>query len=292
MNSRRSDELLHALAADQHPVLFEGLHCCAYVNHPALKSKKKLVRTHNIEHDYYRALERIEKKWSKRQYFRREAAKLEKFERVLHDAQHILAISHADAAELATRYKNVVHITAFHGNEEITCKAGAGKFAFYHGNLEVGENNEAALFLANEVFSDLDYPLIIAGNNPSRELIAAVAGKKNITLKANSSTEEINQLIVDAHVNVLPTFQATGIKLKLLAALMNGRHCVVNTPMIANTGLESLCHIYDDAPAMRAAIDTLRNTQFAADEIEKRKKIFSSGFSNRSNAEKIIKLLR
>lgn len=62
VNSRKSDSLLKALAATDDPILFEGLHCCAYLAHPLLAKKKKIVRTHNIEHDYYRALERVEKK--------------------------------------------------------------------------------------------------------------------------------------------------------------------------------------------------------------------------------------
>lgn len=291
VNSRRSEALLLNLNNDDAPILFEGLHCCAYVGHSSLKDRNKLVRTHNIEHDYYRALERVEKKWSKRQYFKREATKLEKFESVLNQAQHILAISPADAQRLSIRYKNVQNVMAFHPNEEVKIAEGKGSFAFYHGNLEVGENNEAALFLVNEVFRDFDYPLTIAGNNPSPELIAAAGGKSNITLRSNISTAEIDELISSAHVNILPTFQATGIKLKLLAALMRGRHCLVNSPMVANTGLESACIIREDAAIMREELKNLRDQPFTSAEIEKRKSILDDRFSNRINAGKILKLL-
>lgn len=289
--SRRSNELLRVLAQSDAPILFEGLHCCAYVAHPLLKDKRKLVRTHNIEHDYYRALGRVEKKWSKRQYFNREAGKLEKFESVLNHAQHILAISPADAAQLSGRYKNVHQVMAFHPNEEVNIREGKGNFAFYHGNLEVGENNEAALFLVNEVFKDFDYPLVIAGNNPSSELVNACARLNNVTLRPNISTSEIDELISTAHVNILPTFQATGIKLKLLAALMRGRHCIVNSPMVANTGLEAGCRIREDAAGMREELKMISDAVFSHADIEKRKLILDDRFSNRRNAEKILKLL-
>ena len=59
---------------------------------------------------------------------------------------------------------------AFHPYEDVSIKPGRGEFALYHGNLEVGENNLAAVFLAKEVFNALDIPLVIAGNNPSEEL--------------------------------------------------------------------------------------------------------------------------
>lgn len=291
VTTRRSEELLENLVRDEAPILFEGLHCCAYVNHPDLRHKKKIVRTHNIEHDYYKALGNVEKKWSKRQYFLREAKKLEKFEHVLKYAQHILAISPADAETLSKRYGHVEHVMAFHSNEQVNSQAGNGTFAFYHGNLEVGENNEAALFLVNDVFNGLDYPLVIAGNRPSAELTAAAKSKKNITLKANITTAEINELMSSAHINILPTFQATGIKLKLLAALMNGRHCVVNSPMVANTGLESLCHIHDSAQAMKSAVMALQKVEFRQEEIENRKGILGEQFSNKANAEKILRLI-
>jgi len=291
VNSRRSEELLKNLQSDNAPILFEGLHCCAYVTHPSLKNRTKLVRTHNIEHDYYRALERVEKKWTKRQYFRREAGKLEKFESVLKYAQHILAISPADAKELSTRYKNVEQIMAFHPNEEVNIREGTGTFAFYHGNLEVGENNEAALFLVNEVFRGLNYPLVIAGNNPAAELLTACSGKSNVTIRPNISTAEIDELISTAHVNILPTFQATGIKLKLLAALMRGRHCIVNSPMVADTGLEKGCIIREDAGTMRDELVKLRDVPFTTADIEKRRLLLDDRFSNRINAKKILNLL-
>lgn len=289
--SRRSEDLLKRLVAAEGTLLFEGLHCCAYLDAPELKSKKKIVRTHNIEHDYYRALADVESKLFRRLYFRREADKLERFEQKLNQASHILAISPADALALSKRYKHVQHVMAFHPYEEVSVQPGTGDFALYHGNLEVGENNQAALFLVHEVFNDLRYPLVIAGNKPSPELIKAAAGKKNITIKANIPTAEIDSLISNAQVNVLPTFQATGIKLKLLAALFRGRHCLVNTPMVANTGIESLCTIAETATAMKARLIELFTKELTDAEIQQRKTILGEKFSNKANAEKIAKLL-
>jgi glycosyltransferase involved in cell wall biosynthesis len=289
--SRRSPQLLKNLTADDAPVLFEGLHCCAFLSSPALELKKKLVRTHNIEHDYYRSLADVERSFFRRRYFRREARKLQQFEENLACADHVLAISPADARALSLRYRNVHHVMAFHPYEQIAISAGHGKFALYHGNLEVGENNQAALFLVNEVFNALDLELVIAGNNPSAELKKAVAAATNVQLRANISTAEIDQLIADAHVNILPTFQATGIKLKLLAALFRGRFCLVNTPMVANTGVESLCVIAETAPAMRARLIELFAKDFEEAEIANRRALLNGRFSNTENAKKIVRLL-
>ena len=289
--TRSSEKMMEVLLRDKHPVLFEGLHCCFHLTDERLKGRIKIVRTHNIEHDYYKNLEKVEKSIFRKIYFGMEATKLKRFERVLNKANYIAAISSADAKELSERYKNVHHITAFHPNEKVTIKEGKGDFCLYHGNLEVGENNEAALFLVNEVFSKIKTPLIIAGRKPSAQLINAVSYHNHIEIKGNINTAEIDELIKNAQINVLPTFQATGIKLKLLAALFNGRHCVVNSPMVANTGLEQLCSVQNSANEMANEITRLFDLPFDMTEKQKREEVLSANFVNTSNAKKLVDLL-
>ena len=289
--TRSSEELMKDLLKDGHPILFEGLHCCYHLNDDRLKNRKKIVRTHNIEHDYYENLAKVERSFFKRMYFKREAKKLRTFENVLAKADHIIAISPADAKQLGARYKNVSNVMAFHPDENVSVKEGRGEFALYHGNLAIGENNEAALFLINNVFNGVSVPLIIAGNNPSVELINAAKQNKNITIKSDIPTQEIYDLIKNAQINILPTFQATGIKLKLLAALFIGRHCIVNSPMVANTGLENLCSVKDSPEEMKDELVLLFEKPFDQAEIKSREEILMKGFSNQENVKKIVKLL-
>ena len=105
---------------------------------------------------------------------------------------------------------------------------GMGDFAFYHGKLDVAENNEAAIFLVNKVFSKTSYRLVIAGANPSKELLECAATLSNVQIESALSTNEIHRLLREAQINVLPTFQSTGVKLKLLSALFSGRFCLVS----------------------------------------------------------------
>jgi hypothetical protein len=288
--TRSSEKLMENLLKDKHPILFEGLHCCFHLNDARLNDRLKIVRMHNIEHDYYKNLEKVEKSIFKKIYFGMEAKKLERFENILNKANHIVAISSADVKNLSQRYKNVHHITAFHPNEEVKIKEGKGAFCLYHGKLEVGENNEAALFLVKQVFSKIKIPLIIAGYNPSDELKTAIENYPHIQLRGNISTQEIDDLIKNAHINVLPTFQETGIKLKLLAALFNGRYCVVNSPMVANTGLEHLCSVKDSPEEMANEISRLFEMPFDMDEKQRREIILSANFSNTINVKKLLEL--
>ncbi len=289
--TRNSDELIDNLLKDKHPILFEGLHCCYYLDDKRLAGRTKIVRTHNIEHDYYLNLARVERDVFKKYYFYNESYKLQRFEKVLNHANAIAAISKNDFDYFAEKYRNVNHVSAFHPNEKVEIKSGKWEFVLYHGSLEVGENNEAALFLVNQVFSDLEIPLVIAGNKPSKELKEAVARYKHITLKSDISTTEIYQLIADAQINILPTFQSTGIKLKLLAALYSGRHCIVNSFMVENTGLEEICSIANTSLEMQETVKELFTQQFTQSEIDKRKEILLSGFGNRENILKLIKVI-
>jgi len=251
-----------------------------------------VVRTHNIEHEYYGGLAKVEHNIFKRYYFLNEAAKLRRYERVLHLASGIAAISTNDQEYFSQKYRNVQTITAFHPQEAVEILPGMGSYALYHASLDVGENNEAALFLTRQVFNDLDLPLIIAGNKPSRELRETVAQYPNVELRLGLDSEGIAALVREAQVNILPTFQATGIKLKLLLALHIGRFCLVNTPMVCHTGLEELCIIRDTVEEMKRAVKECFEHEFPQEEMERRRAVLTSnGFSNAHNAKALMGML-
>ncbi len=289
--TRQSDQLMENLLKDRHPILFEGLHTCFPLSDRRLADRHKVVRTHNIEHHYYESLARVERNPFKRYYFSIEAEKLRRFEKVLTHAQGIAAISQADAESLLGKYPDVRLISAFHPNTEVESLTGKGSFCLYHGNLEVGENNEAALYLVNKVFSRTRVPLVIAGNRPSKDLKEAAARLPHVEIRANQTTEAIHALIRNAQVNVLPTFQSTGIKLKLLAALHMGRHCVVNGPMVNRTGLESLCRVEDSDSRFIQAVEQLFQQEFTVSDVEKRKALLLGRFSNLTSAQQLHDML-
>jgi hypothetical protein len=290
--SRRSDELVERLLEDQYPILFEGLHSCYHLGDPRLAGRKRFVRAHNVEHDYYDGLAKAERGTFKRTYFVNEAKKLKKFEPVLSEANGIFCISPNDQAYFAQHFRNARHIPAFHSNERVDVPEGLGDFCLYHGALGVPENDQAALYLVREVFAGLPIPLVIAGSGASSELKSAVARSNNTKLRENIPSAEITALVKAAQVNVLPTFQATGIKLKLLLCLFAGRHVVCNTPMVKETGLEELCHVHDDAARMRLSIQACMAQHADGAMVERRVAVMEQRFSNRKNAESIVKLIK
>lgn len=290
VKTRKSKALLENLTSNDYPILFEGLHCTYYANHPKLKGRKKIVRMHNIEYVYYKHLAKVEKNFIKKFYFNFEADRLRKYHLTLSDVDFVAAISPSDHKILNLKHGNSIYLPVFHQNNEVVSKSGKGEYILYHGNLGVGENNEAALYLVNEVLNDCKIPTIIAGNNPSKDLVNSVKQNYHIKLM-NPSIEELNDLIQNAHINVLPTFQDTGIKLKLLNALFQGRFCLVNSKMAKDTGLEDVCIISDDAKKTKKIILKLFEAEFTYSDIAKRKEHLMGLFDNNQNITPLLEII-
>lgn len=284
VSTRNDDTLLRNLLYDDYPILFEGLHTTYHLADKLLKDRIKIVRMHNIEHQYYAKLEESERSFFKKYFFKVESQNLRSYEKILHHAQLIAAISPADFAYLNKKFKGVFYLPAFHSNEQVQISTEDEPFVLYHGNLGVGENDVAARFLLREVFNDLDVPLVIAGNNPSDELIKLVEERSNVTIQPSLTTAQIDALISKAHINLLPTFQATGIKLKLINALYKGKFCLVNSLMVKNTGLESLCIVKDKPEQIRAEVKKLMSMTFDNNLLAQRQQVLEERFCNVENA--------
>jgi len=287
VHSRQDSKLLANLEANQWPILFEGLHTTCYLDAPSLSHRIKIVRTHNIEHDYYRLLAVNEKSPFKKIYYKTEASRLQKYESILMKATAIAAISRNDAQYFASKYGKTFYLPPFHPNSEVRCSIGSSNFALYHGDLSVRENIEAALFLVR-TFKNENLNLVFAGRNPSDELLKAVKDINHFSVMPNPSPKEMNSLLADAHIHILPTFQPTGIKLKLITSLFEGRHCLVNSEMVNGTGLEQLCHIANTPNEFIEKVNKILPLPFEDKDLIVRKEVLSRHFNNARNAELLI----
>ncbi|MBI4647076.1 MAG: glycosyltransferase family 1 protein, partial [Bacteroidia bacterium] len=137
------------------------------------------------------------------------------------------------------------------------------------------------------IFNKIKYPVIIAGKAPHESIVQQAAKCGNIKLIPNPDNEEMDRIISDAHISVLYTFQDTGMKLKLLASLHCSRHCIANSQMVKNTGLEELCSIRDSGEEIINEINFLMKRPFETSDVEHRKIILSVDYSNAENAEKL-----
>lgn len=270
VNSRHDPRLIEDLCADDDPILFEGLHTCLRLDHPALKNRLKIVRAHNIEHDYYRGLARNAGSLAKKLFFRLESRRLKRFERILGHADIIAAVSPGDAAHFSELFpdKKVLLMPCFFDESENGSGAGeklpgTERFVLYHGNLSVEENIGAVKYIADEIAPRLpDEKFVIAGLNPSSELFAYSERQENVEIIASPNPEEMEELMTKARVTLLLTFQPTGLKLKLLNAISRSAHIVGNRAMITGSGLENCVTIADTPEEITAAISRLLDTPF------------------------------
>ena len=288
VKSRRSEALVQNLLKDDFPILCEGLHTTAVLLDKRLKHRKIYVRAHNVEHDYYNGLGDTERCGWKRFFYHAEAWKLRRYEPVLKNAAGIFAISQKDADYFSQYFKNVTLVPGFSATDSVCSETGRGEYILYHGNLSVRENEDAAKWLIENVFAELDLHCIVSGLNPSEKLEKLTEKYSNVTLVANPDDAEMIDLLRQAQVNILVTNQPTGLKLKLLNALYNGRFCLVNSDMVKGTSLDALCVVADEPEQMIVEIKRLMEEDFTEDDIDQRDETLRQMYRNEENAQVII----
>jgi len=287
--SRNNKQLIQTLNENDYPVFLEGVHCTGIIQQIRKPGRKIVVRLHNDESDYYKGLYHTEKKIFKKLYYLNESRTLKRYQHHLPNDCLYLCVTDSDLHKFKEEYhiEHVKKMPSFLAWQRVKSLEGSGNFCLYHGNLSVCENEKAAIWLLDKVFRKIKLPFIIAGKNPSKSLDKIAHLCRHTCLVANPSETEINDLIQKAHINILPSFNSTGLKLKLLHALFQGRHCVVNEAAVDGTGLAGACHIGNNAGELADIVSQLYHTPFTGDEIEKRKKIFCSTYNNSRSAEQL-----
>ena len=288
--TRSNRDLIENLKANNNPILFEGLHSCFFLNSEKLKNRRKIVRMHNIEHDYYRGLQKASKSFLNKFYYFLESYKLKRFESVLKTADAIICISNGDQKYFAEKYKNVHYIPAFHPFKEVVARLGKGNYFLYHGNLSVEENIVAANFLLDHVFNKTEEKLVIAGKNPGNTLAKKIKKNHHAELVANPSIQRMDELLKKAQGCVLPTFQGTGLKLKLLVSLYSSRFVIANNLMVENTSLENMCELVDSPEEFIETINKIAKQEFNQEQLDERTEKLRL-FNNERNGARLIQII-
>jgi hypothetical protein len=293
VNSRKCDELITNLKKDNYPILLEGIHTTYYLHAGKLNNRRVIVRLYNAEFEYYHHLALYENNPLKKFYFKHESKLLKKYEEKLSRKTCIAALSEQDV----NLYKDLFHATDIHYLPAflpyclVVGKEGNGCFCLYHGNLSVNENEKAVEWLLQNVFNELDVCFIVAGKNPSEKLKYLIEQNKHTCLVTNPTDKEMQDLIAKAQINILPSFNNTGVKLKLLNALFNGRHCIVNAAGVDGSGLKKVCHIAEHKDEFRMLVNQLYYQSFTEEEIQKRQGLLQQLYSNENNAKQLISWL-
>ena len=294
VQSRKNIDLQTKLMQDNYPILIEGVHCSAILLNPAFKNRQVLLRQHNLEYRYYAKLAGVEKNIFKRIYFSVESKLLKKYEEIISGKALLLPINENDLQIFTSEFHavNPVVLPAFTPWNQVKSRTGRGDYCLYHGNLSVVENDHAVRWLIEKVFDKLSVKLIIAGKLPSAGLISLAKSIPNVSLMANPTDAELQILIEHAHINVLPSFNNTGLKLKLLNALFNGRYCIVTRETVMGSGLEDLCIISADPGDFSHQVMTLLQKDFSEADRNQREEILFRDYDNQKNTDLLSSLIR
>jgi hypothetical protein len=294
VSSRKSKLLLQNLQKDNYPILFEGVHSTYHLYKNEFANRKLFIRTFNVEHIYYDSLAKNESNLLKKLYCLNEARLLKKYESIIIKKAYVFTLSENDSSIFKKKFSatSIEFLPVFLPYEIVKSNIGKGLYCLYHANLSVNENENAAIWLIENVFKTLPIPFIIAGLSPSKKLIAAAAKNKYVTV-LNSPTDENLQLLIEkAQINILPSFNTTGIKLKLLNALFNGRHCLVNNAGADGCGVEELCQYAEAAAEFIEAIKLLFTKEFTAKQMQHRSTALKILYNNETNVSIIRDAIR
>jgi hypothetical protein len=131
---------------------------------------------------------------------------------------------------------------------------------------------------------------VIASSFKNDTILSEITKYEHIKYVNIKGQDHIIGLFDKAHINILPTFQKTGIKLKLINTLYNGRFCIVNTKMVEDTGLENVCEIAETKEEFIKKINEITAKDFTNKMTRQREKALNP-FNIKTNAQKIIELL-
>lgn len=290
VGSRINSQLIANLNNDNAPVLLEGLHCAGIL--PFLqKPERVVVRMHNNEAAYYAHLASTEPAFAKRLYLKIESRLLKGFQQLLPKQTKLACLSEHDQRVFEQEYGlcQTAFVPCFVPWQMANGLQGNGDFCLYHGNLLVSENEQAARWLMRNVFATSSHRLVIAGKGASGRLLEEADKMQNVQIINNPTIAEINSLVKSAHVNVLPSLNNTGVKLKLLHALFSGRYCLTNKNGVRGSGIEKGLCVAETAEEWQRTVDDLMHSAFEEKTLLERRDALTA-YDNRDNAQKLIAL--
>lgn len=288
IKSRENLNLIENLKKIEAPIIFDGLHTAF----PLLKFnfKNVYVRTHNIEHDYFKGLAKSQKNIFSKLIYHLEASKLEKFEKNLDKVKGIFAISPFEFNYFKKKYNNnSYYIPVFHEAKFTQENTNRSDYILFHGDLRVSDNIKSAMSCIN-IYKDSPYRLVIASSQKATEIEKITREYDNIDFQHIATNKQLKLLIQKAKINFIYTHLKSGIKLKLLNVLYNGGHLLTNKKMVEDTGLEETCAIAKNKKDFLRQTNLLFQKDFSETELMKRKELLSK-FNPEQSAKAIVNII-
>jgi len=250
MQARSRSELSRIdLEEDYDYVLLEGDYVYPILNNPRIRRDRAILRVHNDEAIYFKALARSAKNPLHKMYYRMESNKFAVLQRkMLERIDKYLFISSKEHERFRTRNPQAqsLFLPPPVAEGHFRSNAFRNKHVVFVGSLFMPNNREAIEWYLARVHPLLlrepGYRFIVAGNSRKQSLSWLEAyDLTNVTV--HDTPESLDEIYRDGCLFVNPMQNGAGVKLKTIEAIQNGLPVVTTSIGCEGTGLADGEHI-------------------------------------------------
>lgn len=293
VGSRADENLKRNLEKNQFPILFEGIESTYYLHIGNFKDNRCLVRLQNLQSQNPATLTKLQTKGVRKIYSYYENKLCISYEKQILK-NHCCVLTSSNLNEELKFHRMMgksTMVPQFMGMASAMGLEGSGNFCLFHGKLSDKFTEDAAIWLINSIFNEIEVPLVIAGENPSDSMINAAHKKMHTCIVANPGEKEMMELIKKAHLHIFPLSLPNGSKNAILQAIILGRHLLIHHDKNKESEFSMVCHEASEPLSYIQKITELFETPFSLDEIEKRQSFLHKEFNDKKNVIQLIKLL-
>jgi glycosyltransferase involved in cell wall biosynthesis len=229
---------------------------------PDVLPRVSVMFTHNVETEILQRHAAVARGW-RRLVWRREAAKMERFERdVLRRFETVIAVSARDADVLAQRY-GLARVARIDTGVDLefypfTPPRARADTVVFSGAMDSQSNIDGITFLLREVWPHMsrDTRMLVVGRNPPAALVAEARG---LNWEFTGRVEDIRPHLARGDVAVIPLRVGSGTRLKAFEAMAMGLPVVSTQLGVEGLGLVPGTHFVaaDEAAGFAAAVRAL-----------------------------------
>jgi glycosyltransferase involved in cell wall biosynthesis len=229
---------------------------------PDALKRASVMFTHNVEAEILQRHAAVARGW-RRLVWKREAAKMERFERdVLRRFDTVIAVSARDAEALAQRY-GLARVARIDTGVDLGFYAFAAPRAradtvVFSGAMDSRSNIDGITFLLREVWPLMppETRMLVVGRNPPAELVAEA---RWLNWEFTGRVEDIRPHLARGDVAVIPLRVGSGTRLKAFEAMAMGLPVVSTQLGVEGLGLVPGTHFVaaDEAAGFAGAVRAL-----------------------------------
>lgn len=224
-------------------LLLEGTYVYAILFNPELHVKHKLLRMHNDEATYFKALSEADSSPLRKFYYWIESKKFRNIDsEIINRVHNVLFISYEEMMEYTRRFSNI-HGCFLPASVRLNFKKRPRKnhTALLVASFFMRNNQEAITYYLKEIHPLIkipDYQIIIAGNSrgESIEWLTQIADQYP-NVHVYDSPEDLQPLYEKASVFLNTMLHGAGVKLKTINAIVEGLPVVSTSTGNEGTGL-------------------------------------------------------